>query len=436
MIFKKYTPLLFAELYLLLTLLLLFYGPIQYRLHQKYLFYSYLFLYHLFTVIGYYLGTRIKIFNFKSEKSSNFLLKYWVITLLSLFSSLLSNSNLNMSNSLIPTNIFNLLTTGFNLETIGLGYSDKIQAIDTYQGNKLLNILFFFIAWPKVVYIPYIVYMWDNLNLFKKSLSLLISIIPVLSGISTGTNKPVFDFVLLFISSLLIYFILNKYFTKKFQFSKRKLFLMVSILGLFFSVYFFSKAMEGRSVDYYYLESTSVLGDITVKKDIYQNESSKNSNPGLVWLTNYVVQGYYGFSLSLEKDFTSTFGFGNSPFLMRQFEWLTKLDLRHKTYQYKIDNIWGETVQWHSFYSQMANDFHFIGVTFVLFFISFFMAITWKSIILYDNLFGKLLMPLYFILFVFMPANNQIFGYIETLSTFLILNILLFKTIKFSENAN
>jgi hypothetical protein len=146
-----------------------------------------------------------------------------------------------------------------------------------------------------------------------------------------------------------------------------------------------------------------------------------------------LVQGYYGFSLALDQNFTTTFGFGNSPFLSRQFEWITGISLKNRTYQYKIDNLWSESVQWHTFYSQFANDFHFLGVSVLLFFIGFFMAITWKSIFLFSNYFALLLMPLYFEMFIFIPANNQIFGYIETLSTFFILNYLMFKSIKFSK---
>ena len=186
--------------------------------------------------------------------------------------------------------------------------------------------------------------------------------------------------------------------------------------------------MKGRNVDFDFLESTSSLSDIKVDKDL----NSENAiGSGLIWLSTYIVQGYYGFSLALSKDFTTTFGVGNSPFLSRQFEWLTGIDIHTRTYQYKINNYWGETEQWHSFYSHMANDFHFLGVAVVLFVIGFLMAITWKAIVKYHNYYALLLLPLYFVMFVFMPANNQVFGFIETLSTYMIFNFLMFRTISF-----
>jgi hypothetical protein len=301
-----------------------------------------------------------------------------------------------MSDSLIPYNIFTLLTNGFSLDTIAIGYFDKMQAVDNFQGNKIMNIFYFFIAWPKVIYISYIVYKWEQLTTLKKIFSSIIILIPVLSGISAGTNKPVFDFVLIFVSSLLLYFISNKIIYNNYYFLRRKLFLVILFLCSFFALYFFSLTMQSRNVDNTYVESTSTLGDIKVKNQL---STEDQSNAGIVWLTNYLVQGYYGFSLGLNQDFTSTFGFGNSPFLSRQFEWITGINLRERTFQFKIDNNWGETAQWHSFYSQFANDFHFIGVGLVVFLICFFMAITWKSIILFNSFYGKLLMPIYFIIF-------------------------------------
>lgn len=428
MTFKKFAPLIFVELYLISTLVVFLKGPIEYRIHNEFLFYLYIFLYHIFTFCGYSLGIKILTKQRNSDfEKKGYLLKYSNITLLALFSSLLSNANLSMGESLIPYNIIDLFNHGISFESIGLAYFDKIQALDSYQGNKLLNIIFFFIAWPKVIYISYVIYNWDKINIVKKILSSIIILIPVLSGISTGTNKPIFDFVLIFLLSLCVYFFSNKFIINKFLIHKRKLFVLISVIGFFFAVYFFSLSMKGRNVDFVFLESTSVLGDIKVKESISSNEIN---NGGVIWLVNYVVQGYYGFSLSLDQEFTSTYGFGNSPFLTRQFEWISGINLRERTYQYKIDHLWGETIQWHSFYSQFANDFHFIGVSLILFAISFLMAITWKSIIKYNNFYAKLLLPIYLIMFIFMPANNQIFGYIETLSTFVILNFFLFKTIK------
>lgn len=45
---KKYTPLIFAEVYLLTTLVVFFLGPIEFKIHNKELFIFTIFLYHAF----------------------------------------------------------------------------------------------------------------------------------------------------------------------------------------------------------------------------------------------------------------------------------------------------------------------------------------------------------------------------------------------------
>ncbi len=99
---------------------------------------------------------------------------------------------------------------------------------------------------------------------------------------------------------------------------------------------------------------------------------------------------------------------------------VTGYDLSVRTFQYKIDSYWGETEQWHSFYSQMANDFHFIGVAFIMFFLGFLLSKVWLSVLFYDSFYGKMLIPLFAILVIFIPANNQVFGFAPTLSYFII----------------
>lgn len=55
--------------------------------------------------------------------------------------------------------------------------------------------------------------------------------------------------------------------------------------------------------------------------------TNKKNNNGFMksafyGLTEYVTQGYYGMSLSLDEPFTSTYGIGNSAFLRSNFKTL------------------------------------------------------------------------------------------------------------------
>ena len=187
--------------------------------------------------------------------------------------------------------------------------------------------------------------------------------------------------------------------------------------------------MLGRGGDPSYLETTSPLGHIKIV-DAFRDAGENSFLSYLyVWFSNYLVQGYYGFSQSLKMDFTSTLGFGNSQFLTRQVEWLTGYDLSIYTYQHKIDAVWGETAQWHSVYSQIANDVHFIGVALWNFVMGFYLAKLWKSFLDENNIYSKLLLPLFAMLIIFTPANNQVFGYLETFSAFFFMSLLWFGSV-------
>ncbi|MDN3649316.1 hypothetical protein QWZ13_10360 [Reinekea marina] len=112
---------------------------------------------------------------------------------------------------------------------------------------------------------------------------------------------------------------------------------------------------------------------------------------------------------------------------MRQLEWLTNIDLTELTYQHKIDEFWGESAQWHSLYSHLANDVHFFGVSFLCLFIGFFLARVWFSVLDNGSFYGACLIPLFVLLIFFIPANNQIFGFLGTFSSFSIITLLWLK---------
>jgi hypothetical protein len=102
--------------------------------------------------------------------------------------------------------------------------------------------------------------------------------------------------------------------------------------------------------------------------------------------------------------------------LQRQLAILTGVDVSAMTFQARVDHLWDETAQWHSFYAQVANDVGIPGLPILLFLIGFFFARVWRSVLVGGSFFGLALMPIFIIMFVFFPANNQVFGYIDTLS--------------------
>ena len=57
--------------------------------------------------------------------------------------------------------------------------------------------------------------------------------------------------------------------------------------------------------------------------------------------------------------------------------------------------------------------------------LGFYFSRIWLISVEYNNIYAKLLIPLIVVMVIFIPANNQVFGYLETLSYFIVLNVSL-----------
>ena len=429
---KYFIPILFLEVYLIITLLIFEFGPVSYHVELPFLFWGFMFIYLCSFLMGYIVAfitrsrsNRIVDGYFKNTQPS--FNRFKLIMVAALASSLLGFKGVDSIFDLLnPIFLFDSALSG--IYSPGEAYNIKMERVNSQgQGNILLSSVLFILAFSKVLIIPALVFMWDRLGRFSKFFAIFITLIPLLNGLSVGTNKSIFDFAIFYSSSLAVYFIHHYYRYGSFGFYKRKFFVFVFVFSFIGAFSFFGSAMSERGGNISYIETVSTLGEVTVNDSNGANDNFAYTT--YVWLTTYVVQGYYGFSLSLTQDFTSTLGVGNSSFLTRQFERITGENLSDLTYQHKIDAWWGETSQWHSFYSHFANDVHFIGVAFICLILGFYLARLWISIIDNSNFYAMLLMPLFVLMIVFIPANNQVFGFLETFSAFFMASIFWFHSV-------
>ncbi|WP_147466621.1 hypothetical protein [Pseudomonas cichorii] len=168
------------------------------------------------------------------------------------------------------------------------------------------------------------------------------------------------------------------------------------------------------------------IADLPVEPSVVAAPQKSNLTDFYEKLTVYLVQGYQGVSISLGEKFDSSYGIGHSVFLQRIFAEHLGIDVRDKTYQRKITARWDENVYWHSFYSYIANDVSFFGVAIVMLILGWYFASIYLSAIISDDFFAKMLLPLFAILFLYIPANNQVFSFLETMMSFWILTALFF----------
>ena len=405
--------------------MLFHFGPINYPVANLIYFNLYMFFYIIMCCLGYMYG--ISKANFFTRITNEKLIRvnFWILASIALFSAFILNMNYAKLPSLYPSNLIDALSGKINILDVGINYYEAHTRGESYSGSKTLNIINFSLAWTKVVFLAYVVFEWKLLNRFRRTVAVMIVLIPLMSSLLVGTNKPIFDVIFVFIFSVWLLIIRGSIFSKQLWKPSWKVKVMAGLLVCAFLV-MFSQSMVSRGASAEYVEYTSMNGGISV-----EIEDDTALKAFYVISTHYLVQGYYGFGLALNESFDSTYGFGHSKFLLRQAE-LFDEDIADRTYQAKISDDWHATRQWHSAFSEFANDVHFIGVGFVMWVLFFWMAVTWKLGAGYGFREALYFLPLHGILVFFLPANNQVFGFLDSLSAYVFLSLAIFVRAKVS----
>lgn len=413
-------PLIATLAYIGLTLALFAAGPIVFHIASPFEFYSYMFLYMAALAFGYVVGKAAsKNIVTRSTSSVNNVLSKRGLFLVFVVGALCSSSI-----TLHLDSFFTMLDPKFILGAVINGLSDpgslyaaKMEKFRSTQSNKSLSAIIFLIAPFKVLFISVFIAFWSRINSLKKIIGILIVfIVYLLPALLTGTNKPIFDLLIYSSTSLFTVMLIDIKNGKRNALRRMRIAIGISLALCLVAFSFFALTTSARSGKSTYIETTSPLHEIQVRPEF--RDGGSKLKEFYVWFTSYVVQGYYGFSLAMQEKFTSTYGFGSSVFLARQVKDILGIDLSSRTYQRKITAKWDESAQWHSFFSYIANDVHFIGVIFVCFFLGVFFAMIWHTCLRESNFWSFLMLPLMALLVIFMPANNQVFGLPESFSSF------------------
>lgn len=414
-------PLFLVECYLILTVILYFFGPVVFSSHDTIVFIALIVLYHISFIAGYSFSTNLKILRVNNSRRALSNRFYYIAFFFGVVGVLNTYKNLMLAPSIIPYDILSEVLRGINEPgSVYAGRMQQVLSSDNVSSSRLFNIASIFFSFFKLLFIFIFVYYWSDLSIVKKTIAIVYSFLFISGGIASGTNSVIFIFFIFLLTSAFISMYLSDYKHLK-KILIMCLFLFLIPIGLF------GYMMSQRGGGFDYFAGTSPLGDISIAID---TPSLTNFIDfyyySFVWLNYYLVQGYYGFSLILDLDFNWTYGFGNSAFLQRQLLVITGVDISEMTYQARISDYWDKDAQWHSFYGQFANDFSLLGMSVLMFLLGFLLSRVWLTVIHNNSFFGAALLPIFIILFVFFPANNQVFGYIDTFSYFIFVSIFWF----------
>ena len=258
--------------------------------------------------------------------------------------------------------------------------------------------------------IPLGMYVFGSLKKYNKLLFIFTVLLELSSYVMRGTNIGIFRVAL---SLACVYFIKGKYHLRK----NRKL---LSTIVLMLAVLYFIESTTGRM----YVAMPSTILDLKV--DMNRGLGSllpANVQYAYLMITSYISQGYQGMAYALEYPFTTTFGLGNSTFLMEKIPSLFEMKLYDRTYISKISGVWSDRINWSTAYTWIANDVGFVGVIVVMFILGFIFCKVFHDA-KNKNLYAVLMLLMYAQLFLFLPCNNSVLANPNTFMPFIFLHIL------------
>jgi len=418
-------PMKLVQGYLLIVFILFAFGPWPWPIIDKMLVNIYIISAQLLLIFGYSLSIKNKdailIANSfendtRKETDINKIIRIILIISVILF---------------IPTYMARVGINSFNLGMFAEAFVDGLLdpgkqyyyklSIQSQMPTNIILLLVIAITSPFCwLLVPLTIVYWDKVKFKYKLGAMIIFLLDIISWISIGTNKGVFDNVFIISFSLLIKVCLeNKTIKISISAVKSKLKLIIFLTGsISAAIIYLINSIKSRlgRLNYYYKAA-----DIYVNKDsLIMQIIPDFLNDIVIVVTSYTTQGYYGLSLAMREDFTPTFGFGSSWFLLNLHEKITgDTALRLYTYPFKLIKYgWDPYINWHSIYAWLASDFSFVGTLLLMVLIGYLFGEVWKSILFKQNVFAMGLFVLLMIMFMYFPANNQIFAYTHTFSAF------------------
>lgn len=427
-------PLILVEIYLLFTVYLAFYGPVNWGFENEPELLTYIFLYHLAFIFGYVWcvyrqPVKGESVNGKVELSFLVVKYYWVILFFAFLGSMIFFKNITMSDSFVPVGIYDSIKLGILNPALARNlYAEKLFSGE-YKGSTYLTACMLFLSVFKYCLVPIIVFKWTSLSLVKRILGIVVAIIPLLGGVAMSLSSINFAYFFTISVCLFVIFMSEGKDEGVKGLKNRKGVILSLFFMCLFSFWQFYSVKSGTN-----LYSVVVSGEkpatfdyLSANKVTFKRETGEYKGVAYDFyekISVYICQGYKGMSLSLNENFDSTYGVGHSIFLQRVFEDYLGFDVRSRTYQRKITDRWDENIYWHSAYSYFANDVSFYGVTLIMFAIGFYFAKVVYAALIMGDFFAKLLLPLFALMFLYFPANNQVFSFLESMMSYWVLTLI------------
>jgi hypothetical protein len=131
----------------------------------------------------------------------------------------------------------------------------------------------------------------------------------------------------------------------------------------------------------------------------------------LAVLSQYVSMGYYGLTLALQEPFVWTRGLGSSFALSSYAEqYLGMASELVNSYPLRVEAAhgWPALMYWQTAFPWLASDLSWPGTLLFLAFLASVYAVAWKESVRHHNLLSVIVVANLNVLWLFIPANNQL----------------------------
>jgi hypothetical protein len=134
------------------------------------------------------------------------------------------------------------------------------------------------------------------------------------------------------------------------------------------------------------------------------------THPGFLAIANYLTTGYYGLSLSLDRQSEPMYGFGHSIFLTRNFERLTNdesFGARSLPVIISEKDGFKYPVYWCTAYPYFINDLGTLGTIALMFAFGALLALTWVDMLSGRSPYSVVMFWILAVLIFYLPATNR-----------------------------
>ena len=410
------------KIYILSTLILSLFGPINYNYNPIFAFlvFVYILFFLFITKCGMLSSSSYKAYKYTSignDKKIIILLKISLVIVIFIKIMLLVSS-IKLYGLPEANNFFTMLAKVYSEMHHGEFIENFYRKLDTF--TTFLFYFAFFLGF----------FLFKRINFFYR-LILIISVILDLmyQTLFIGTQRSIITIAIL---SIVLFSIksIDKNFNIKYKKIIKILFFLIILFVLFLKVISARYGMWNpsyyRNIDIYNLDSMWLFP--------FKNPRLKYDICNII---SYVTQGYYGLSLTFQTNFKWTFFLGAfrgiNSIVSQIIPSIPEMaDLTYPIRAGVIYNFDGYA-QWFTIFPWLASDFTFLGALIYMGLIAKLYMRCWIQVIKYKNPIAFLMLVLLSIQYIFIVANNQLFiqrG--ESLATIIIFLIYLKYNKKFN----